>query len=179
MKKKIIIGVSAAVVVALGVLYFYRAYLFGEDLSKYVPKNAAFVVKIDLMGMGKKLDVKGITESSDFKDALEEVPKEQRELVEKVIKDPKISGLNIATSPTIFGYNNSDEAPIIGVLLGISDKEKLEIFKKFYRVGNENTRNTKGTGLGLFITKQLVDAHNGIIKVENNFNKGTTFTVVL
>jgi len=63
--------------------------------------------------------------------------------------------------------------------IGISDKEKLEIFKKFYRVGNENTRNTKGTGLGLFITKQLVDAHNGIIKVENNFNKGTTFTVVL
>src|SRR5690606_40096285 len=47
--------------------------------------------------------------------------------------------------------------------LGISDEDKQKIFKKFYRVGNEESRNTKGTGLGLYIVAQIVDRHKGII----------------
>ena len=42
---------------------------------------------------------------------------------------------------------------------GISDAEKMLIFDKFYRVGNENVRKAKGTGLGLFIVDQLVKIH--------------------
>lgn len=63
--------------------------------------------------------------------------------------------------------------------VGVSDAEKLKIFEKFYRVGNEETRNTKGTGLGLFIIKHIVDFHKGEIKVENNHPKGTVFKVTL
>ncbi|MBK6832739.1 MAG: ATP-binding protein [Bacteroidetes bacterium] len=36
---------------------------------------------------------------------------------------------------------------------GISDNEKLQVFQKFFRSGSENTRKTKGTGIGLFIVK--------------------------
>ena len=63
--------------------------------------------------------------------------------------------------------------------IGISDIEKKNIFKKFYRIGVEETRKTKGTGLGLFITKQLVEAHGGFIKVEDNKPVGTNFIVTL
>src|SRR5690606_30186077 len=35
---------------------------------------------------------------------------------------------------------------------GIPDDEKTKVFKKFYRIGNENSRKTKGTGLGLYLT---------------------------
>jgi len=60
---------------------------------------------------------------------------------------------------------------------GISEAEKARIFDKFYRVGNEDTRKTKGTGLGLYITKYLVRAHNGQLIVRDNQPKGTVFEV--
>jgi two-component system, OmpR family, phosphate regulon sensor histidine kinase PhoR len=61
--------------------------------------------------------------------------------------------------------------------LGIPDEEKPKIFNKFYRVGSENTRKTKGTGLGLFIVKQVLDHHQAQIKVKNNTPRGTVFEV--
>lgn len=61
--------------------------------------------------------------------------------------------------------------------IGISDDEKPKIFDKFYRVGNEDTRKTKGTGLGLFIVKQVLDHHQATIKVKNNVPSGTVFEV--
>lgn len=63
--------------------------------------------------------------------------------------------------------------------VGISDEEKKHIFDKFYRVGNEDTRKTKGTGLGLHLVKHLVKLHEGKIKVTDNQPKGTIFTVEL
>jgi K+-sensing histidine kinase KdpD len=57
--------------------------------------------------------------------------------------------------------------------VGIPDKEKAKIFQKFYRVGNEETRRTKGTGLGLFICKYIVDKHSGKILLRNNQPNGT------
>lgn len=60
---------------------------------------------------------------------------------------------------------------------GIPNEEKENIFRKFYRVGNENTRKNKGTGLGLFIVKNLVELHNGSIDVHDNSPKGAIFTI--
>jgi two-component system phosphate regulon sensor histidine kinase PhoR len=61
--------------------------------------------------------------------------------------------------------------------LGISEKDKEVIFQKFYRVGNEETRKTTGTGLGLYIVDFLVKQHGGTIKVKNNQSKGSIFEV--
>ncbi|XZF12702.1 sensor histidine kinase [Chitinophagaceae bacterium MMS25-I14] len=63
--------------------------------------------------------------------------------------------------------------------LGIADEEKKKIFNKFYRVGNENTRKTKGTGLGLYLTKKIVKEHNGRIAVKDNVPTGSIFEIVL
>lgn len=63
--------------------------------------------------------------------------------------------------------------------MGISDREKKNIFDKFYRVGNEDTRATKGTGLGLYIVQQTIKAHRGTIKVSDNVPQGTVFTITL
>lgn len=62
--------------------------------------------------------------------------------------------------------------------IGIDNKEKTVIFQKFYRVGNEEIRKTKGTGLGLYITDYLVKQHGGAISVKNNLPKGSIFEVV-
>jgi Osmosensitive K+ channel histidine kinase len=61
--------------------------------------------------------------------------------------------------------------------LGISDEEKKKIFQKFYRIGNENTRKAKGSGLGLYLCKEIVLQHKGRMVVDNNVPKGTIFTV--
>lgn len=60
---------------------------------------------------------------------------------------------------------------------GISDREKMLIFDKFYRVGNENVRKAKGTGLGLFIVKEVVQNHDADIVVKDNTPRGTIFEV--
>jgi two-component system phosphate regulon sensor histidine kinase PhoR len=63
--------------------------------------------------------------------------------------------------------------------VGIPDEEKEAIFEKFYRIGNEDTRQSTGTGLGLYIVKQIVLLHRGTIAVKDNEPKGTVFVVEL
>jgi two-component system sensor histidine kinase CiaH len=60
---------------------------------------------------------------------------------------------------------------------GISDEEKKNVFKKFYRVGNEQTRKTKGTGLGLYLCKKIAEDHSGSITIEDNRSQGSNFIV--
>lgn len=60
---------------------------------------------------------------------------------------------------------------------GIPDAEKKNIFKKFYRIGNEETRNSKGTGLGLYLVKQLVSIHQGQVSVQDNIPHGSVFHI--
>ncbi len=62
---------------------------------------------------------------------------------------------------------------------GIPDKHKRKVWTKFYRIGNEETRTTKGTGLGLFIVKQLIDRHGGQVEVADNTPTGTVFRIWL
>lgn len=63
--------------------------------------------------------------------------------------------------------------------IGIRPEDVKNIFKKFYRVQDEETRTTKGTGLGLFIVKQAVEKHRGNVFVKPNVPKGSIFTVEL
>ncbi len=63
--------------------------------------------------------------------------------------------------------------------IGIEENEKSKIFERFYRIGREETRTTKGTGLGLFIVKQIVTMHDGSIAVKDNLPKGSIFEVTL
>lgn len=63
--------------------------------------------------------------------------------------------------------------------IGISAADRTKIFDQFYRVGSEETRTSKGTGLGLYIVKRIVQAHNGKIKVEDSTLGGSTFIITL
>ncbi|MDP4084012.1 MAG: HAMP domain-containing sensor histidine kinase [Bacillota bacterium] len=62
---------------------------------------------------------------------------------------------------------------------GIPEKDLPRIFERFYRVDKSRTRALGGSGLGLSIVKQLVEAHGGEINVISDPNEGTTFEIVL
>ncbi len=64
-----------------------------------------------------------------------------------------------------------DEGP------GIPDEEKKKIFDKFYRTGQEKTRQTKGTGLGLYLCRKIAADHKAQLKVSDNSPVGSIFTV--
>ncbi len=63
--------------------------------------------------------------------------------------------------------------------IGIPEEELERIFERFYRVDNTLRRSAAGTGLGLYLSKAIVDAHNGQIWVRSEVGKGTTFFVGL
>lgn len=74
-------------------------------------------------------------------------------------------------STVIFGV--SDHGP------GIPKEIRQEVFKKFYRAENEDTRSQKGSGLGLYIVDQLVHIHGGRIAIKDNQPTGTKFEITI
>ena len=62
--------------------------------------------------------------------------------------------------------------------IGISAQEQKHIFEKFYRAEDEMTRESKGTGLGLALVKQILDFHNAEISVNSKKGVGTLFTII-
>ena len=63
--------------------------------------------------------------------------------------------------------------------IGISPEDAAHVFQKFYRVDNSQTRAIGGTGLGLYLVKQRVEALGGRVWVESAFGEGSTFFVSL
>jgi len=64
--------------------------------------------------------------------------------------------------------------------IGFEKKDMKKIFKKFYRVQNEDTQNIEGAGLGLFISREIIKNHKGKLKVMSpGRGQGAIFTVSL
>ncbi len=97
--------------------------------------------------------------SNLLENALKYSPPAQDVLVEVLIHDSTVE-LSVA-----------DNGP------GIPDQEKKLIFRKFYRIGNEDTRATQGTGIGLFMVKKIANSHKAIVKVGDRIPTGTKFVV--
>ncbi len=94
-------------------------------------------------------------------------------LLENALKySPKKGCITVSLKEkfNIISFKVSDEG------IGIADVDKKRVFEKFYRAGNENVRTTKGTGLGLYLCKKIMQGHNGNISVSNNQPHGSIFT---
>jgi len=63
--------------------------------------------------------------------------------------------------------------------VGIPSEVLPKLFSKFFRVDNQETREIGGTGLGLALVKEIVEAHEGRVWVESEIGKGSTFFFTL
>lgn len=95
-------------------------------------------------------------------------------LLENAVKySPDAKSIDISLSLS----QNKTRLQIKDQGVGIPDSDKKNIFKKFYRIGDENTRKTKGTGLGLYIVKEVINFHKASIDVKDNTPNGTIFEI--
>jgi len=72
----------------------------------------------------------------------------------------------------VYGITVSDQG--IGIPVG----ERNHIFEKFYRIGDEKTRSRQGSGLGLYLVKQILQLHKATIDVTSNTPNGSKFNIV-
>ncbi len=82
----------------------------------------------------------------------------------------------------IVTVENQDAQLLISVRdhgIGMTPEQQARLFRLFERVIDESKHKIPGTGVGLFSTKRLVEAHGGKIWVESDYGKGSTFTFTL
>jgi len=82
--------------------------------------------------------------------------------------------------PIVCKLNRSGKDVVMNIIdegIGIADSEKTKIFEKFYRTGNESTRKTQGTGLGLYLCRKIAGDHNADFSVTNNIPSGSNFAI--
>ena len=61
--------------------------------------------------------------------------------------------------------------------IGIRQEDRARVFERFYRAGDELTRTVKGSGLGLALVREIVEAHRGKVLVESEPGQGSLFTI--
>ena len=122
----------------------------------------------------------------EFKKAEERLPKVRADIEKITIALQNLLGNAIRYSfpggeVTIFLESSENEVicSIKDEGVGIPKDQYNRIFTKFFRGANVMRMETEGTGLGLFITKNIIDAHKGRIWFESEENKGTTFYFAL
>ncbi len=74
---------------------------------------------------------------------------------------------------------NSIEMRVIDTGIGLKPDDVPKVFEKFKQVGDTLTNRPKGTGLGLPICKEIIEAHNGKIWAESEYGKGSQFVFTL
>ena len=63
--------------------------------------------------------------------------------------------------------------------IGIPDDQMARLFTRFHRVDSRDSRKQYGTGIGLYLVKHLIEAHQGEVSVESESGEGSTFTFIL
>ena len=92
----------------------------------------------------------------------------------KDIDRTKLAGVENASF-----YENYIKVSVKDSGIGIAPEDQKKVFDQFQQIENSLNRKNGGTGLGLPIAKQLIEAHKGFIWVESELNRGTTFSFVI
>jgi PAS domain S-box-containing protein len=96
-------------------------------------------------------------------------------LVDNAIKYTKQGTVTV----DVTGDNEAVTVKVTDSGIGIPPEDVPHLFQKFYRVDNSDTREIGGTGLGLYISRRLIEANNGHIGVNSAYGSGSTFYVQL
>ncbi len=147
------------------------------------PEDISGLITETVTALQGKATAKGLTISADLPDGLPEVNIDSHRirqvlhnlLVNAVAHTGKKGRITVTA-------RHEDDTIFISITdtgEGIPAEDLPVIFERFYRVDKSRARATGGSGLGLTITKRLVEAHGGTINVESQPGQGSTFTFTL
>jgi two-component system, OmpR family, sensor histidine kinase CiaH len=89
----------------------------------------------------------------------------------------KYSSKDAAVTISLEGKGNEILLSVADEGKGIEPAEKKKIFDKYYRIGNKATKEAKGTGLGLYLTKKIIQQHKAAIFLKDNIPSGSIFVI--
>ena len=102
------------------------------------------------------------------------------QVVQNLIQNAlKYSALNTPIHIAVSEYEAAVRIDVHDIGIGIPQADLPQLFDRFYRAGNVDSRNISGLGIGLYVVKQIVELHGGYITVESTEHQGSTFTVTL
>lgn len=133
------------------------------------------VKELQIQAKGKNLELRFASHPEHEMEQVKADPERTRQILINLI------GNAVKYTPegsVTVNIGKSDKEVIVAVEdtgLGMSKEAQKQLFEKFYRVKNEKTRQITGTGLGLWITKSLVEKQGGKIWVDSVEGKGSTF----
>ena len=104
-------------------------------------------------------------------------PKRMGQVIDNLINNANKYAPNSNVSIQAFPEGDNVHISIADNGPGIPEHHLEHIFNRFYRVP-ERSAGVRGTGLGLYICQQIIQAHNGSISVESTLNQGTTFHIL-
>ncbi|MEK6682141.1 MAG: HAMP domain-containing sensor histidine kinase [Nitrospirota bacterium] len=139
-------------------------------------------VKENLMPVAKEKDIEFAASDSEWNDLNVKADRDKlsqifTNLLDNAIKFSKTGG----RIEIVLSAQNDDfiKASVIDYGMGIPEKDKENVFEKFYQVHNDSDVKMKGTGLGLAITKSLVELHGGKIWVNSKEGEGSDFSFTI
>lgn len=151
---------------------------FGYDFKK---GDLADLVRLVVTSFKKHCADKGITLS--IKDIPDTLPatfdEEKMKMVLDNLTDNAVKYTNPGGAITFSVYNKKDGIVIViaDTGIGIPEHEHRRLFSKFFRAPNALLLRTSGTGLGLYLVKNIIEEHKGSISFESVEGEGTTFTI--
>jgi two-component system sensor histidine kinase VicK len=137
------------------------------------------VTKIEMTAAGKRQNINCIFDVEQRLTTIIDRDRIEQVLLNVISNAIKYSpeGENIEINA--FQEDNEVHVVIKDHGIGISEKEISRVFERFYRIDKARSREMGGTGLGLSIAKQIVEEHNGKIKMESQLGKGSKVSIIL
>jgi signal transduction histidine kinase/ligand-binding sensor domain-containing protein/AraC-like DNA-binding protein len=162
----------------------------GNMKLQTVPQNIIPLLKAMVLSFSSYAERKQITLQFNY-DVDEIIVYLDKDKFEKIINNilsnafkftPNGGKVEVSARPKHFSFphlvkGDSIEIIIADTGIGILKEKLSKIFDRFYQVDSSHTREQEGTGIGLALTKELIDLHKGTINVESEEGRGTTVTV--
>lgn len=150
---------------------------------RHVPVDIHSLIKKVIEELKKEAESKNITFVNVFYDKPVKVEGDEEllmqcfyHLLSNAIKYSKTNG-RVEVRTSISG--NLVYIKIRDYGIGIKEDDLSKIFDKFYMIDAGPNRTTRGTGIGLYLVRELINLHYGNVQVESTYGKGTTFTIKL
>lgn len=146
------------------------------SVNDLLPKAAAKEIKLEFKeSLSAELGKKALSGAAMIKADREKIKEVLINLIDNGIKFTKQGSVVV----TAGGDDQLVKVCVADTGPGISKPDQARLFQKFYRVDNSFTREVGGTGLGLYLSRQMVELFGGRIWVESEEGKGSTFCFTL